>query len=413
MPTVTTGGAKSHILRPVAPKRLRKLLYSPRDRTIAMTLTRADIKELTDPLNLAGMGTWVLIAADQLLSRGLFGDASRLVTAALLLAFLLAFITSNLAGNRGQDGLSRALCLLMIPISLADAALTPSVSAPILLVITAAMIAGRFPLRISILLVAAANLVYFFIYRDLWDASRPLYQTALFASFQAFALFVARMGFAAETARTELAQANAHLLATRSLLEASARDGERLRLSRELHDLAGHHLTALKLTLELARRVPEAERGPKIDQALALSNQLLDDIRGVVGQLREHDGLQLEPALRQLADGLPGVGVDLAVDPTIRIANANAATALLRCAQESLTNAVRHGHARQVRLDLQADDGGVRLTVTDSGAGAPAIAPGNGLTGMRERLQAVGGRVDWSSRPGQGFAVSAWVPQAA
>ncbi len=221
------------------------------------------------------------------------------------------------------------------------------------------------------------------------------------------------MGFAAETARAELAQANAHLLATRSLLENSARDSERLRLSRELHDLAGHHLTALKLNLELAKRLPTDDKPAKIDTALRLSEQVLDDIRGVVSQLREHDGMELKPALEQLSQGWPDVQVSLHVDPMLRIAHVATATALLRCAQESLTNAVRHGHARRIELRLEPAADGVNLGIRDTGTGAAAVTPGNGLTGMRERLQAVGGRVEWASQPGQGFSVQAWVPQTA
>ena len=90
-------------------------------------------------------------------------------------------------------------------------------------------------------------------------------------------------------------QTNAHLLATRSLLEESARDHERLRLARELHDVAGHKLTALKLNLTALERSGDARRANLDQRASQLATELLDDIRGVVAQIRQHDGLDSAP----------------------------------------------------------------------------------------------------------------------
>src|SRR5690606_13401695 len=151
----------------------------------------------------------------------------------------------------------------------------------------------------------------YLVFAVLWDSPRPLFTTLLFGAFQCFALLTARLAHAAERQRDEIAQVNAQLLATRSLLEAGTRDGERLRLSRELHDVAGHSLTALKLNLELALRMPEPGRSAKIAAARDLAEALLEDIRAVVGQLRRHDGVDLAPTLRALTARLPGPRIEL------------------------------------------------------------------------------------------------------
>jgi signal transduction histidine kinase len=83
---------------------------------------------------------------------------------------------------------------------------------------------------------------------------------------------------------------------------------------------------------------------------------------------------------------------------------------VLRCAQEIITNTVRHAGATQLSIKLSEDAGGIRLEARDNGRGAKAAAPGNGLRGMRERLSACGGRVDIITAPGEGFALDVRLP---
>src|SRR6185295_615600 len=87
-----------------------------------------------------------------------------------------------------------------------------------------------------------------------WNSSQFWRVLLAYIGFQIFAALTAWYAKSAERTTKELQETNAHLLATRSLLEESARDGERLRLARELHDVAGHKLTALKLNLSVLKR---------------------------------------------------------------------------------------------------------------------------------------------------------------
>lgn len=247
----------------------------------------------------------------------------------------------------------------------------------------------------------------------LWPGREALFNFPVFLGFQCFAVLCMRYARRAQLAAEELRMVNASLLATRSLLEESARDQERLRLSRELHDIAGHKLTALKINLEVWRRA-HPESAPEIDTAIVVSDELLRDIRGVVAQLRAHDGIDLERALRALAAQWPRPRVELELEADLRVPSLEQAEALLRIAQEAITNAARHGQASAVRLALSADADGLQLLVEDNGRGLPAHwRAGNGLRGMQERLAALGGSLDVNNREPQGLKLRAQLPAPA
>jgi signal transduction histidine kinase len=86
------------------------------------------------------------------------------------------------------------------------------------------------------------------------------------------------------------------------------------------------------------------------------------------------------------------------------------AQVLLRCAQEMVTNSVRHARARNLWLSLVQDVSGVALTARDDGCGVTEVKAGNGLNGMAERLRLMGGELKIESSPGDGFSLQAWIP---
>jgi signal transduction histidine kinase len=185
------------------------------------------------------------------------------------------------------------------------------------------------------------------------------------------------------------------------------RSEERLHLSRELHDAVGHKLTALKLQLR-ARKAAD----PTLAECERLADEVLTEVRGVVSALRQHDGIDLEQALTALVPALPHPQVRLELAPAARAAGLAQAQALLRCAQEGLTNALRHSGAAHVAIRLAADAQGIALSIEDDGRAQRAPAPGNGLRGMRERLEALGGKLEIGVAEGGGLRLRAWLPQA-
>jgi signal transduction histidine kinase len=83
---------------------------------------------------------------------------------------------------------------------------------------------------------------------------------------------------------------------------------------------------------------------------------------------------------------------------------------LLRCAQEAITNAARHGGAANLWLTIVAGEDGLRLVARDDGRPGGPVEPGHGLSGLRERVEALGGRVRWGAAAAGGFELEAWLP---
>lgn len=123
---------------------------------------------------------------------------------------------------------------------------------------------------------------------------------AAYLPFQLLAFFTSSLLRSEEHAREQAARVNAELMATREMLADSSRAAERLRISRELHDVFGHRLAALSLNLDLARRVTAAERESYIGTAYDLTHSLLREVREVAAHLRQDNSLDVGRALRGL-----------------------------------------------------------------------------------------------------------------
>jgi len=231
-------------------------------------------------------------------------------------------------------------------------------------------------------------------------------------AWQALAFSAGFIAAAEARRRRELVRLNAELVATQQVLEQSARAAERTRIARDLHDTLGHHLAALSVNLELAGRLAEPRAVKAIDAARDSARVLLAEVRDVVSAARAEPEVELKQALVLLASGieLPRVHLTLPSGPLALAPPA--AHALFRTAQEAITNAVRHAAAANLWLEVRFEDDGVALAARDDGRGAATVTPGNGLRGMRERLEALGGRLAIEARRGAGFSLLAWVPEA-
>jgi signal transduction histidine kinase len=233
------------------------------------------------------------------------------------------------------------------------------------------------------------------------------------ASIGGFQLFAAGSAILARShaeGRAELARANDELRATRSLLAETSRAAERVRISRDLHDALGHHLTALSLQLDVASRLVEGKPADHVRQAHAIARLLLADVRDVVSRLRDGGPVDLAGAVQSLAMPSPSVTLHVEVAPGLALEDCERSLAVVRCVQEIITNTARHANARNLWLRLEARDGGVRVDARDDGEGAASVIPGHGLTGMRERFAEHGGTLEFSTRPGGGFEVRAHMP---
>ena len=216
--------------------------------------------------------------------------------------------------------------------------------------------------------------------------------------------------FAAErSSRLSLVAANTKLLATQQLLNDMSRTSERIRLSRDLHDTIGHHLTALNLHLDLASR-----RQPKPDESIMIARELaqslMTEVRIVVSSEREHRNIDLRQSLQTLCNGIPTPEISLYVDESVFFDSPVAAHALFSVITEAITNTIKHAHA--TRVDIRVCKSGDELiaTVSDNGIGKSTTAKGNGLLGIHERIGAINGIVTESTTVGGGFSLTIRLP---
>jgi signal transduction histidine kinase len=206
-----------------------------------------------------------------------------------------------------------------------------------------------------------------------------------------------------------LAIRNNELQESRASHAQAAALGERQRVARELHDVLAHSLSALALQLE-GTRLLARDRGadPQVIDGLERAHHLaasgLTEARQAISALRGDD----LPALEDLAGTFPNATFSVVGTP--REASSEARLALYRTAQEALTNVRRHSASDRVELKLVYEDDGTTLTVQDHGRAAPVIGGrGYGLTGMRERAELLGGRLN-AGPTDDGFRVELWLP---
>ncbi len=229
------------------------------------------------------------------------------------------------------------------------------------------------------------------------------------SGFQLFAVSAAQLARNEIAARSELMRANAELRAAYTLLDESARNAERLRIARDLHDVMGHTLTTLTVQLDVASRLSSGPAAEHLASARVASGQLLDQVRSVVSRSRAQP-LDLQAALQELAAGTQGLRVQLRAPAEITISEPAQAEALVRCVQEAITNTIRHARAQELTIELRRDpSGGVVITASDDGRGGPFVM-GHGLAGMRERFELLGGSLAISSAEGTGFELRGRLP---
>jgi signal transduction histidine kinase len=213
--------------------------------------------------------------------------------------------------------------------------------------------------------------------------------------------------------------------------EALRRVGEeRLRIARDVHDVVAHAMVAINVQAgvgaHLLERDPDQARDTLRD-IKRVSGEALDDLRAMLGILRQDDDpsapvapTQTLEGIDDLRDGLGSAGIDLDVVISPEAGHVPAAVGAMgyRIVQEALTNVLRHAGPTRVRVRVTRDDDGLRellrIEVEDDGGTAPTslgtTGSGNGLRGMRERATALGGTLEAGPRDGGGWRVSAALP---
>ncbi|WP_028920548.1 sensor histidine kinase [Pseudoxanthomonas suwonensis] len=378
----------------------------------------------TNLLRYAGLYTWALVGLPIILniwflppSRGVDGNGVHVpMTALTYFGFGACYwlATSSLgSGGRREVAWHALLLLAMNAAAIGVGFYTQTGLGAVLLMIMAGVLPWLAGIRVAVLWLVAAHvaLVPSFMARDDFNFWESLLQSLFYVGFSAFVMTTAYVARQQAQARDEQRRLNAELRATRALLAESARVNERTRISRELHDLLGHHLTALSLNLEVASHMTEGRAQEHVRQAHTLAKLLLTDVREAVSQLRDASGgIDLAAALQPLADHVPSLDITLDVQSPLAVDDPERAHVMLRCTQEIITNAVRHAGARHLRIRVWREPGALMLDAQDDGQGADGLVPGNGLRGMRERIRQCGGTLEIQTRRGEGFRLRLSIP---
>lgn len=209
--------------------------------------------------------------------------------------------------------------------------------------------------------------------------------------------------------------------AERVRLTIEAAEQERGRWARELHDETLQNLASLRVLLSgTRRRTAMGPVSPILDQAIERIDETIVELRRLIADLRPAalDELGVEAALASLVERLSssGVEVDLFMELGPEDEGGHRYEALLedtiyRLVQESLNNAIRHGHAARAIVEVIDEEGEVKVRVADDGSGFDPNRPGGGfgLLGMRERVGLTGGRLDVRSSE-DGTTITAALP---
>ncbi len=185
---------------------------------------------------------------------------------------------------------------------------------------------------------------------------------------------------------------------------------ERLRFARDLHDGLGHSLSVIALKGQVARRLMTVDP-PAAEAALgdleAVAHESLGSLREMVSGYRQRS---LSEELTSAEEVLRAAGIETEMNMAARVSG-EADDLLAWVVREGVTNVLRHSRARRCRIDLAADDGRIRLELTDDGVGGAPSRGGSGLTGLRERLAAAGGSLEAGPESGGGYRLTAILPR--
>jgi two-component system, NarL family, sensor histidine kinase DesK len=189
-------------------------------------------------------------------------------------------------------------------------------------------------------------------------------------------------------------------------IEQLAKVAERERIARDLHDVLGHTLSVITLKSELAGKLIDGDperAGKEIREVEEISRQALSDVRHAIGGYRAQ-GLAAELAQAKSTLETAGLTVQCDAASTVQLP-AMQESVLALAVREGVTNVVRHSRARNCRLRLEQQNGSCRLEIHDDGRGGSSLE-GNGLRGMRERVEMLGGTLDRTTDGGTTLTIT-------
>jgi len=325
------------------------------------------------------------------------------------LLFVAAYLVSFLRRAAHTDAVERRLLALQAVAAIFLVWLHPSFLTTCLLMVVAWQLGWSVPLAPALVVALGQSVVLALMKCAGQTPGLTILILIISCAFQVFAISAASLARSEAYAREELSRVIAELRATQALVTESARMNERLRISRDLHDVLGHSLTTLAIQLDVASRLLSGPAGDHVRCAREVAAKLLTEVRSVVSRVRV-EPVDLRATLQAMADSAAGLKVQLLFPENLTALDAARADAIIRCVQESVTNTLRHAHARELVIELKCmPDGSVAIGTRDDGRGGP-IVEGSGIAGMRERFKMLGGSLSVIGTPGRGLRITGELP---
>jgi len=363
--------------------------------------------------------TWLLVSGASLysmLSWTPISNTQVALAAVLFLCYLFFWLLLSQQEKYKNETTVRLLLLaITFIIVIAIYFVVPFVYTAILMVVWSAALPHFMKIKTAFMLSPIWSLTLYLVYGLYWNFNGMVVTAMLFWTFNLFALVMVTTTIKAKESREKVEMINLELISTQQLLGQAAEQAERVRIARNIHDLLGHHLTALTINLQVAgRQLEKLNVGSKdesskkaikdsIEQCHSLSKLLLSDVREAVSDIRMKSNLNIKQAILAMTERLPNIKVSLDYPNDITINDVNTADVLTRCIQESITNALKHGHAKTMHIAfLQTGDLlalsieaalSKQLKVSKTSESNPNFILGNGLKGMQERLKQIQGSV--------------------
>lgn len=263
----------------------------------------------------------------------------------------------------------------------------------ILLILLATQLPAHFSKAKALIGLSMLNIFAYFLLQLSADPI-GVFTLLTFAMFQLFAYSTIEVMLREQHAKEEISAINQQLIATRYMLKESARQKERLRISRDLHDVLGHQLTALALGLEITKHKVPDDFKAMAEQNHAQAKDLLKGVREVVKEMRHQEQFDLIQVFCELVEQLPNCQLVVENPPVVN--SLKLKQQLIYCLQEGLSNGLRHARANKFILSSQRVNNRLTISLQNNGETCDNIIEGSGLTGMKERLAEFGASITLS-----------------
>lgn len=209
----------------------------------------------------------------------------------------------------------------------------------------------------------------------------------------------------------ELSAANDQLVKMNIVTKNLAVEKERVRIAQELHDSLGHNLVSVMTLLKLSL-ISDKDAESNVKQALALSENLLGDIRNCVSGIKETTELGVSSKIHSLIDNLGVVGecIELSIIGEEKPYHSFAGDTIYSVVREAVTNSLKNGDAEKINVIIKFRCDAIKGYIIDNGKGCEEILMSHGLCGMKEKVNSLGGKIRFVSSPDDGFSVNFILP---